>query len=356
MPTQSLQSYLPKFGPFIIAEIGVNYYDHAKELGISVLEAAQLMIDKAAESGAHAAKFQTYKAGKLASKNSPAYWDQTEEPTNSQFELFSKFDHFGETEYKHLAAHCEKAGIMFLSTPFDFEAADYLEDLMPFYKISSSDLSNLPFIEHQAKKGKPILLSTGAASIGEIESAVKTIEACGNREICIMHCILDYPTNNENANLNMIKHLKEVFPEYIIGYSDHTRPDASMMIVSTAFMFGAVMIEKHFTLNKELSGNDHYHAMDPDDLKRFSQNIKVLSEVLGQYRKEPLACEQSARAQARRSLVLTQDLPAGTSITQNMLTYKRPGTGISPSNIDLVLGRVTKHNLEADHILSWQDL
>jgi sialic acid synthase SpsE len=356
MTIKSLQSYLPKFGPFIIAEIGVNYYDHAKDIGISVLEAAQLMIDQAAESGAHAAKFQTYKAGKLASKNSPAYWDQSEEPTTSQFELFSKFDHFGEAEYKHLAAYCEQAGIMFLSTPFDFEAADYLEDLMPFYKISSSDLSNLPFIEHQAKKGKPVLLSTGAASIGEIEAAVRTIEASGNHEICIMHCVLDYPTNNENANLNMIKHLKEVFPEYIIGYSDHTRPDPSMMIVSTAFMFGAVMVEKHFTLNKELSGNDHYHAMDPDDLKRFSQNIKTLSEVLGQYRKEPLACEQAARAQARRSLVLTHDLPAGTAITQDMLTYKRPGTGISPTHLNLVLGRVTKQALEADHILSWQDL
>ena len=245
---------------------------------------------------------------------------------------------------------------MFLSTPFDFEAADYLEDLMPFYKISSSDLSNLPFIEHQAKKENPSCSLREPQVLERSKNVVKTIEACGNREICIMHCVLDYPTNNENANLNMIKHLKEVFPEYIIGYSDHTRPDASMMIVSTAFMFGAVMIEKHFTLNKELSGNDHYHAMDPDDLKRFSQNIKVLSEVLGQYRKEPLACEQAARAQARRSLVLTQDIPAGTSITQNMLTYKRPGTGISPSHIDLVLGRMTKHDLEADHILSWQDL
>ena len=189
MSTTNLREMLPEFGPFIIAEIGVNYYDHARELNISVLDAAKLMIDEAAKSGAHAVKFQTYKAGKLASKHSPAYWDQSEEPTTSQFELFSKFDHFGEAEYRALAEHSEQVGVMFLSTPFDFEAADYLESLMPLYKISSSDLTNLPFIRHQAAKGKPILLSTGAATIGEIEAAVSVIESTGNRDICVMHCV-----------------------------------------------------------------------------------------------------------------------------------------------------------------------
>ena len=351
-----LRALLPRFGPFIIAEVGVNYYDHARELNLSPLEAARLMVDEAARTGAHAVKFQTYKADKLASKHSPAYWDQSEEPTTSQFELFSKFDHFGEAEYRDLAAHCAQAGVMFLSTPFDFEAADYLEELMPLYKISSSDLTNLPFIKHQAAKGKPILLSTGAATIGEIEAAIHVIESTGNRDICVMHCVLDYPTNNEDANLNMITHLARVFPDYVIGYSDHTRPDASMMIVSAAYMLGAQMIEKHFTLDKSLTGNDHYHAMDPDDLERFSANITTLGQTLGQTRKEPLPCERSARAQARRSLVLTRDLPAQTTITADMLTYKRPGTGISPTHLDLVIGRVTRHALEADALLSWDDL
>lgn len=355
MSDQRLKSYLPDFGPFIIAEIGVNYYDHARELGISVLDAAKLMVDEAAKGGAHAVKFQTYKAGKLASKHSPAYWDQREEPTTSQFELFSKFDHFGEPEYRALAARCEEVGVMFLSTPFDFEAADYLEALMPLYKISSSDLTNIPFIKHQAAKGKPVLLSTGAATIGEIEAAIRAVESTGNRELCVMHCVLDYPTNNEDANLNMITHLKQVFPEYIIGYSDHTRPDPSMMITSAAFMLGAEIIEKHFTLDKSLTGNDHYHAMDPSDLRRLSQNIKTLQQTLGQRRKEPLPCEQAARTQARRSLVVVTDLPEGTVLRAEHLTYKRPGTGISPAQQALVLGRVTRRAIEADALLSWDD-
>lgn len=356
MSEPSLKSYLPDFGPFIIAEIGVNYYDHARELGLTVLDAAKLMIDEAAKGGAHAVKFQTYKAGKLASKHSPAYWDQSEEPTTSQFELFSKFDHFGEEEYRALADHAQKMQIMFLSTPFDFEAADYLEALMPLYKISSSDLTNLPFIKHQAAKGKPILLSTGAATIGEIEAAIRAVESTGNRELCVMHCVLDYPTNHEDANLNMIKHLKQVFPEYIIGYSDHTRPDPSMMITSAAFMLGADIIEKHFTLDKTLTGNDHYHAMDPSDLKRWTDNLKVLQLTLGQTRKAPLPCEQAARTQARRSLVAVSEIPQGTVMTAEHLTYKRPGTGISPAQLDMVLGRVTRRPIAADALLSWDDI
>ena len=355
MSDKTLKSYLPEFGPFIIAEIGVNYYDHARELGISVLDAAKLMIDEAAQGGAHAVKFQTYKAGKLASKHSPAYWDQSEEPTSSQFELFSKFDHFGEPEYRALAEHSEARGVMFLSTPFDFEAADYLEALMPLYKISSSDLTNLPFIKHQASKGKPILLSTGAATVGEIEAAISAVESTGNRDICVMHCVLDYPTNDEDDNLNMITHLKELFPDYVIGYSDHTRPDPAMMITSAAFMLGALIIEKHFTLDKSLTGNDHYHAMDPADLKLLSANISTLQRTLGQRRKAPLPCEQAARKQARRSLVAAQDIPEGATISQELLTYKRPGTGISPAHIELVLGRVARRPIAADALLSWDD-
>ncbi|MBN2723915.1 MAG: N-acetylneuraminate synthase family protein [Deltaproteobacteria bacterium] len=342
--------------PFIIAEIGVNYYDIAEKYGISVIEAAKKMILSALESGAHAVKFQSYKAGKIASKNSPAYWDQTEEPTNSQYELFKKFDHFGEEEYRELARFTEKTGGIFCSTPFDFGSADYLEELMPFYKISSSDITNLPFIRHISEKGKPVLLSTGASTIGEIERAVAAVEETGNTRICIMHCVLSYPTMFEDANLNMIKHLRAVFPDYISGYSDHTRPDFSMMVLTTAWLYGAQVIEKHFTLDKTLKGNDHYHAMDPDDLKIFVNNCKMIKEINGQYRKEPLACETGSRKQARRSIVAVRNLNEGEILSKDMVTFKRPGAGISPGELEKVLGRKLKKNLPEDEFLTWEHL
>ena len=340
--------------PFIIAEIGVNYYDIATQHNIPLIDAAKLMILKAKEAGADAAKFQSYKAGKIASKNSPAYWDTTEESTKSQYELFTKFDKFNKEEYEELAKYCDEVGIEFMSTPFDFESADYLEGLMNCYKISSSDLTNLPFIEHMAKKGKPIMLSTGAATIEEIEEAVKCIENTGNKEICIMHCILDYPTKNENANLNMIKDLKEKFPGYLLGYSDHTRPDSSMLILTMAYEYGAVVIEKHFTLDKSLVGNDHYHAMDVEDLVKFNDNINLLNSIKGESIKRPLECEQAARKQARRSIVLKHSIKKGDVITLNDVEFKRPGTGISPKDLNLVVGKKAIVGIEEDLALQWE--
>ncbi|CAM2760966.1 N-acetylneuraminate synthase family protein [Hathewaya histolytica] len=338
---------------FIIAEIGVNYYDIAQKEGISALEAAKLMIKEAKEAGAQAAKFQTYKAGKIASKKAPAYWDTTEESTRSQYELFTKFDKFGEREYVELAKYCEEIGIIFMSTPFDFESADYLNELMPIYKISSSDLTNLPFIKHIAKKGKPVFISTGAATIGEIESAVNAILEEGNKDIAIMHCVLDYPTKYENANLNMINHLKQVFPGYILGYSDHTKPDKNMLVLTKAYEYGAKVIEKHFTLDKTLTGNDHYHAMEPNDLRIFNNNLEMLNLIEGGYCKRPLECESSSRKQARRSLIAKQEIKKDEVITKEMITFKRPGTGISPVDLERVLGRKAKVNIEEDTILTW---
>jgi N-acetylneuraminate synthase len=351
-----LQQIREKRGAFIIAEVGVNYYDIAAEQGISVLDAAKLMIDKAAAAGADAVKFQTYKAGKIASKSSPAYWDRNEEPTSSQFELFSKFDKLGEAEYRELAGHCESKGTVFLSTPFDFESADFLEPLMPIYKISSSDLTNLPFIEHLAQKQKPLFLSTGAATIGEIEQAMIAALELGNRDICLLHCVLAYPTNYSDANLNMIRHLGEVFPGYLLGYSDHTRPDAAMLTTTAAYIFGAKVIEKHFTLDKTLPGNDHYHAMDPADLEQLVANIELYEQIRGKYRKEPLACEQAARKQARRSIVALVDIAKGDTITRDNIAFKRPGTGISPALLETLLGRTAKRDIPEDALITWEDV
>ena len=346
-----------KEGKFVlIAEVGVNYYDIAKERNITPMKAAKLMIKEAKESGIHAVKFQTYKAETLAAKESPYYWDINEEPTTSQRKLFEKFDSFGVNEYKELHDYCEKLGIEFLSTAFDYESADYLNDFMNVYKVSSSDLSNLPFIEYQAKKGKTILLSSGASNGDEIEKAISTIRKVNSKPIVVLHCVLEYPTPYEHANLNKIVSLKEKFPDLIIGYSDHTRPDKNYQILTTAYNLGAQVIEKHYTLNKNLKGNDHYHAMDPEDAKQILAQIEYIDMIRGSYELKCLDSESKARSNARRSIVSKGLIKKGTIITGEMLTYKRPGTGISPVDVDKIIGKKAKEDIKDDVILSFDML
>ena len=342
--------------PYLIAEIGVNFYDIAKKEGMSDIDAAKYMIDEAKSCGVDAVKFQSYKAETIASKNSPAYWDLSEEPTTSQFELFKKFDKFGVEEYRMLAEYCEDVGIKFLSTPFDFESVDYLDEFMDIYKISSSDLTNIPFIKYIASKNKPILLSTGASTINEIKEAVSAIEEVSTVDIAIMHCVLSYPTEYEDANLLMIKDLVENFPDYEIGYSDHTKPDENMAVLTTAYNYGATILEKHFTLDKTLQGNDHYHAMDPVDVSKFKKNIEFISKINGMKNKQPLICESSSRRQARRSIVAVRDIPKGKIISEYDLTFKRPGTGIYPSKMDDVVGKTAKVDISEDTLLDFDML
>ncbi len=338
--------------PFLIGEIGVNYYDIAKLKNISNIEAAKLMVKEAKDAGCDGVKFQTYKAETIASRNSPAYWDLNEEPTTSQFELFKKFDSFGYEEYKELAEYCKEIGIMFLSTPFDYDSIDYLDEIMDVYKISSSDLNNTPFIQKILTKNKPIIISTGASTMEEVKNTISLIEKTNpNVDIGILHCVLSYPTDYSDANLLMIKNLKDSFPQYEIGYSDHTKPDSQMLTLTTAYLYGASIIEKHFTLDKSLKGNDHYHAMNPDDIRVFKENIKFIKTINGQYNKEPLECETQSRLQARRSIVASRDILKGTIITNDDLTFKRPGSGISPDKINSVIGKTATVNIKADDIL-----
>ncbi|MDA3862373.1 MAG: N-acetylneuraminate synthase family protein [Deltaproteobacteria bacterium] len=342
-----------KQGYFLIAEIGVNYYDIAQKMGLNLIDAAKLMIDKAKESGLDAVKFQSYKAEKLASKYSPSYWDTKEEKTTSQFELFKKYDSFGYEEYKELALYCREKEIVFLSTPFDFESADYLEELVPVYKISSSDITNVPFIRHIAGKNKPILLSTGASNLDEIKRAVDEIKQTGTGKCVLMHCVLEYPTPFEHANLNMISSLKEEFPDFWIGYSDHTRPDANMDVLKTAWILGAVFIEKHFSLDKFIPGNDHYHSMDFNDAVKLTEQLPFLVKIRGESNKKCLDSEKLSRLNARRSIVAGVEISAGDTIERKMLVFKRPGTGISPDKIDKVIGKIAKHPIKSDEIFTW---
>ena len=328
--------------PFLIADIGVNYYDIAQKEEISDIDAAKLMISEAKKVGIDAVKFESYKTENLLSEES-----------QTQFDLYKKYDKFGVDEFRQLADFCSELKIKFLSTPLDFESADYLDEFMDIYPISSSDLTNIPFIQYIAKKNKPILLLTGAATLNEIKHAVKAIEEVSMVDIAIMHSVLAYPTEYRDANLAMIKDLVQNFPEYEIGYSDHTRPDSNMFVLTTAYNYGAEIIEKHFTLDKSLPGNDHNHSMDPEDVMVFKTNVGFLSQLSGMKNKQPLICESSTKRASRRSIVLTKDIKKGDIITADLITFKRPGTGISPAMVDDVVGKTALVDISKDTLIDF---
>ena len=333
-------------GPYVVAEIGVNHEGD--------LDLARRLIDDAASGGADAVKFQTYKAHKLAARNSPAYWDLSCEPTKSQFELFQKYDRFEANDYVMLADYAKQQGVAFCSTPFDSEAVEMLAPYVPFFKIASADITNTPLLEACAAHSKPIVLSTGATHLGEITEAVRLLlRTLPPEEIAILQCVLEYPTPYEDANLGAIHHLKSVFPEHPIGYSDHTRPDSSMLLLLRAWMLGAEIIEKHVTHDKTLPGNDHYHAMDKTDLKRFRDSVSLIVAAEGSGRKTLLPGEATARENARRSLVATRNLDAGHRLEARDLVPKRPASGLPPSALEWVLGKKLTKDLAEDDFLTY---
>jgi len=334
------------FRPYVIAEAGVN---HEGDMDI-----ARRLIEEAAEAGADAIKFQTYRAETLASRESPAYWDITKEPTLSQYELFGKYDKFWKKEFEELKYFCDIQPIEFLSTPFDSESVEFLDDLMDVFKISSSDITNKPFIELIAERGKPIILSTGGAELAEIHDAVSWIEQY-DVPISLLHCVLNYPTDDSSANLLMIRGLQKEFPNKLIGYSDHTMP-SDMKNLELAVLLGAEILEKHFSHDKSLPGNDHYHAMDKDDLKIFLKNIERIEVILGSQKVIALPSEACAIKNARRSLVASCDISKGVKMRKEYLTWKRPGHGISPKHIDTVTEKEAKQDIQRDQILQWEML
>lgn len=335
--------------PYIIAEIGVNHEGS--------MDQARRLVELACSGGADAVKFQSYTAETLASRDSPAYWDTTKESTASQYELFAKYSGFDHEDYESLARFCTDLGVDFLSTPFDDRAVDYLAPLVPAYKIASADLTNLPFLRRIAAKGKPVILSTGASTMEEIDLALDTLERSGCPDVVLLHCILNYPTEDHNAHLRMITGLSRSYPDHVIGYSDHTLPDDSMTALVASHLLGAVVIEKHFTHDKTLPGNDHYHAMDVDDLRKFIERVDLVHSMLGDHEeKAPIDTEEISRRNARRSIVVDRPVSAGSVLAAEDLTYKRPGTGVSPIHWDEVIGRVAARDLTVDTVLQWEDL
>ena len=336
--------------PYFIAEIGVNFENN--------FQRAKKIIKLAKEGGADAVKFQSYKAEKIACKNSPYYWDLKEVKIKSQYKLFKKFDKFGFKEFNLLKKYCDKLKIDFLSTPFDLEAVDYLDDLVPFYKVASADLTNYPLIKKICEKNKPIVLSTGASNQKEIYDVLKFIKKNNKKiNVILLHCVLSYPTDNKDANLNLIKNFKKTFKNKIIGYSDHTLPDENMIILTKAYQNGAWVIEKHFTDTKGLKGNDHFHSIDKKDLIKFRKNIDLLNKIDGVSKKrEVLKSEKKSRINARRSIVARNNISKGEKFTFNNLIMKRPGFGISPTKIFKVIGKTARKNISEDSIINFKDI
>ena len=330
--------------PYLIAEAGVNHENN--------LETAFAMIDAAKAAGADAVKFQSYKAEKLASKKSPAYWDTTKEKTQSQYDLFKRHDKFGFKEYEKLALHCRKTGIDFSSTPFDEGFVDFLSDFVSFFKIASADIDNELLFNAIAKYGKPVVLSTGACTISEVWKAIERLSELGIKDITVMHCVLSYPTDFSDANLSVIKTFKDIFPGYRIGYSDHTLPDQNMIVLTSAYLLGAAVIEKHFTMDKTLPGNDHYHAMDPSDIVTFKSNIELIHKILGNRQKKILESEQASRMQARRSIHTNCNIKKGKEFSYENLTLKRPGTGLPVDFLERIIGNRSSQDIAEDTMLN----
>lgn len=333
---------------YIIAEIGVNHEGS--------MERAKKLILSAKNGGADCVKFQTYKAEKIASKNSPAYWDLTKEKTDSQFKLFKKYDGFNKSDYIELYKFCKKSNICFLSTPFDLESVDELDNMLEFYKISSSDITNIPLIDKIISKGKPIIISTGASSLEEVDEIYKKFIKT-KLPFCLMHCVLSYPTKNKDANLKFIKEMSNRYPKSIIGYSDHTLPSDNMTTLTTSYLLGARIIEKHFTLDKKLPGNDHYHSMDESDLQKLIINLNEIENLVGKSNfRDILECEKVSREKARRSLYYNINLNKGDTITFDNVVAKRPSAKLLPKNLYKIIGKKLLKNVKADDLVKLTDI
>lgn len=333
---------------FFIGEIGVNHENN--------IDNALKMIDDLSYAKWDAAKFQSYKANKLAREKSPSYWDTSKEKIKSQHELFSKFDNWNFEEYKYLHKYCEKKGIEFMTTAFDLDTLDDIDILVKRHKISSSDITNFQLIDAVAKKGKPIILSTGASKLDEIKRAVSWIKAVNDKPLCLLHCVLRYPTEIKYANIGRINALTESGLAESYGYSDHTVPPSSFEAIKTSITLGAKVIEKHFTYNKELPGNDHYHAFDRGDALRMIELTDFQNELIGNSQFD-VSGEESARDNARRSITSIRKILKGEILTPKNITSKRPlKGGICASQWEHFIGKKVNKDINLDEPILFSDL
>lgn len=328
---------------FIVAEAGAN---HNRDLSMG-----KELIDVAAEAGADAVKFQTYSAETLYSKKTPKFSYLAAQTSKETWDLIKEIELPREWQ-ADLSAWAAKRGIMFFSTPFDYRAVDELEALgVPAYKIASFEIVDLPLIRYAAAKGRPVILSTGLATYEDIHDALETCWAAGNRQTVLLQCASLYPAPPARMNLRAMATLRQAFG-VPVGLSDHTR---GIHVAGAAVALGACVVEKHFTLNRSLPGPDHPFAIEPPELKEMVGQIREIEAALGDGRKlGPSPEEQEMHEKARRSLVAACRIPKGTRIEREMIAIKRPGFGIRPKFLDLVVGRVAKVEIDEDTVLTWE--
>jgi N-acetylneuraminate synthase len=332
---------------FIIAEAGVN---HNGDINL-----AYKLIDAALNAGADAVKFQTFKAEKLISKNAERAKYQAEnmpKVQETQLDMIKKLE-LNFDAFIKLKDYCDKVDIQFLTTPFDFESADFIDDLVEIYKIGSGEITNLPFLEHIAKKNKPIILSTGMSDLGEVEKAVDTIlanQAEFNTNfpvLSLLHCTTNYPCPYEEVNLNAMLTIKEAF-KLPVGYSDHT---LGIEVPIAATSLGATIIEKHFTLDRNMEGPDHKASLEPAELKKMVNSIRNIQKALGDGIKKPNKSEIEIMKVARKSIVASRNIQKGEILTKDNIAIKRPGNGISPARWQEVLGMKAIKNFHEDQLI-----
>ncbi len=332
---------------FLIAEAGVNHNGN--------LSVAKKLIDLASEAKVDAIKFQTFNANNLILKNTLKvnYQKKSNKDNESFYEMLKKLE-FSKGKFRDLKDYCKSKGIIFLSTPFDKEAVKILEEIdIPAYKIGSGDMNNFPLLEYICSKKKPILLSTGMATLEEVKESVDFIKKENIKDLIIFQCTSSYPAKYEDINLNIIDTYLNEFPDVIIGFSDHSLGiEASIGAVAK----GAKVIEKHFTLDKNMEGPDHKASLSPNEIINWVKETRNLEKALGSYEKVPSKNEISIAKVARKSVVSVKNMKKGTYIKKEDITTKRPGTGIPASEFYEIIGKKIKRDINKDTLIKWEDL
>ena len=328
---------------FIIAEAGVNHNGS--------IELAYKLIDVASASGADAVKFQTFKAENLVSKNAPKaeYQKQATNQSESQLSMLKKLE-LDSNAHKKLINYCKKKDIVFLSTPFDHESIDLLNELeLQIFKIPSGEITNLTYLRHIGSLEKKVILSTGMSTLKEIEEALIILTSAGTSKenITILHANTMYPTPMEDVNLRAMQTIQDKFG-VAVGYSDHT---LGIEVDIAAVAMGATIIEKHFTIDKTMDGPDHKSSIDPEELNAMVSSIRNIEKALGSSIKKPSKSEKPNIIMARKSIVASKSIKKGELFTENNLTTKRPGTGLSPMEWDSIIGKVAKRDYQIDDLL-----
>jgi N,N'-diacetyllegionaminate synthase len=327
---------------YLIAEGGVNHNGD--------IEIAKRLIDEAKAAAADAIKFQSFTADSIATKDCPKAMYQSKE-AGSQRAMLSRLE-IDAKGLLELRKYANQREITLLSSPFDLASVDIVDAVgIPAFKIGSGEISNTPLLQRVANKGKPVIMSTGMATLGEIETALDVLRDAGAVDIALLHCVSEYPSNPKDANLLMISTLWECFG-LPTGFSDHTK---GFYLPLAAVTLGACIIEKHLTLDKGMKGPDHKASMEPSEFKEMSKAIREIESALGDGVKRLTHHERSNRDVVRKSIVAKVRIPAGKKITAAMLTTKRPGTGIPPANLELIIGSIAKTDIEPDRLLDWTD-